>query len=50
MNIRKEEERDFEEIKKINDIAFGGEFESKLVANLRSGKNCILSLVAEKDG
>ena len=50
MNIRKEEERDFEEIKKINDIAFGGEFESKLVANLRSGKNFILSLVAEKDG
>ena len=50
MNIRKEEERDFEEIKKINDISFGGEFEGKLVANLRAGKNFILSLVAEKDG
>ena len=49
MNIRKEEERDFEEIKKINDISFGGEFESRLVTNLRGGKNFILSLVAEKD-
>lgn len=50
MNIRKEEEKDYKEIKHINDLCFNGEYESKLISNIRAGKNFILSLVAEENG
>ena len=49
MNIRKEEEKDYKEIKYINDLCFNGEYESKLISNIRSGKNFILSLVVEEN-
>jgi putative acetyltransferase len=50
MLIRKEKEKDFDQIRNINDICFAGEYESKLIDNLRKGSNFILSLVAEKNG
>ncbi|MCP1224985.1 GNAT family N-acetyltransferase [Sebaldella sp. S0638] len=50
MLIRKEEKRDFDEIRNINNICFNGEYESKLADNIRKGDNFILSLVAEDNG
>ena len=50
MLIRKEEKRDFDEIREINNICFKGEYESALIENIRNGNNFILSLVAEEGG
>lgn len=49
MIIRKEEEKDFEQVYRVNLLAFGGEDEAKLVERLRTVSTCI-SLVAESDG
>ena len=50
MIIRKEEKKDLDEIRHINDICFNGDYESKLIDNLRKGSNFLLSLVAEDNG
>ena len=50
MIIRKEEKKDLDEIRRINDICFNGDYESKLIDNLRKGSNFLLSLVAEDNG
>ncbi|WP_342515151.1 N-acetyltransferase [Sporosarcina sp. FSL K6-1522] len=49
--IRVEQPRDFAVIKEVNDLAFGQEGESELIANLRGSDAFIpeLSLVAESD-
>ena len=51
INIRKETEKDYEDIKSVNDKAFGQENEGKIVENLRKNENYSsdLSLVAEID-
>jgi putative acetyltransferase len=51
INIRKETEKDYEDIKSVNDKAFGQENEGKIVENLRKNEKYIsdLSLVAEID-
>ena len=51
INIRKETENDYEDIKSVNDKAFGQENEGKIVENLRKNEKYIsdLSLVAEID-
>ncbi len=47
--IRKEEKKDYDDIFKVNKLAFGQDEESNLVSKIRSGKNFIpdLSIVAE---
>ena len=51
INIRKETENDCNDIKSVNDKAFGQENEGKLVKNLRKNEKYIsdLSLIAEVD-
>ena len=51
INIRKETENDCNDIKSVNDKAFGQENEGKLVKNLRKNEkyNSDLSLIAEVD-
>jgi putative acetyltransferase len=49
MIVRREEERDFAEVYKVNSLAFEGNDEAKLVERLRKIPSCI-SLVAENDG
>ena len=50
--IRNEKKDDYNEIRKINELAFGQKNEGKLVDDLRkkSDFNCLLSLVAEIKG
>ena len=50
MIIRKEEKKDFNTIRDINNICFKGDYESKLIDHIRNGKNFILYLVAEDNG
>lgn len=52
MIIRQERPEDFEIIDQIHDLAFGHDWESKLIRNLRTeeGYDPILSLVAEHEG
>ena len=50
MLIRKEEKKDLDDIRYINNICFKGDYESKLIDNIRKGKNFILSLVVEDNG
>ncbi len=52
MIIRQERPEDFETIDKIHDLAFGHDWESKLIRNLRTeeGYDPTLSLVAEHEG
>lgn len=52
VNIRKESINDIEIIGEINNLAFKGEGEAKLIAGIRESENFIpeLSLLAEKDG
>lgn len=50
MILRKEEKKDFDEIRNINNICFNGDYESRLIENLRQGSNFILSLVAKDNG
>ncbi|MBX9765610.1 N-acetyltransferase [Patescibacteria group bacterium] len=52
INIRKEQESDYQDVYKINALAFGGENESKLIEALRKSETFVpeLSLVAEKEG
>ena len=49
VNIRKERKNDYNQIRKINDLAFGQENEGKMIESLRktSDYNASLSLVAE---
>lgn len=48
--IRQEEPRDLSAIYRVNKAAFGGEHEPKLVDQLRTGTDLVISLVAEIDG
>ena len=52
VKIRNEEKQDYNEIRKINELAFNQKNEGKLVDDLRkkSDFNHLLSLVAERDG
>lgn len=50
IKIRKEGPGDFTVIKKINDLAFGQEQESKIIDSLRKNCDNLLSFVADDDG
>ena len=47
--IRKEEQKDHEDVQKINDLAFGQPVEGEIVEKIRSSCDEIISLVAEED-
>ena len=49
VRIRKEEEKDYKRVYKVNRLAFQQENESKLIEKIRKGENFVpdLSLVAE---
>lgn len=49
-SIRQEQPGDIDAIRRINELAFGGHAEAKLVDALRSANAILLSLVAEVDG
>ena len=50
MLIRKEEEKDLDDIRHINNTCINGDYESKLINNIRKRKSFILSLIAEDNG
>lgn len=50
MNIRAESAKDHPAVYEINRLAFGKEDESKLVDELRTNADAVISLVAEIDG
>ena len=50
MLIRKEEKKDLDDIRHINNTCINGDYESKLINNIRKRKSFILSLIAEDNG
>ena len=50
MLIRKEEKKDLDDIRHINNTCINGDYESKLTDNIRKGKKFILFLIAENNG
>jgi putative acetyltransferase len=48
--IREETQCDLDAIRQVNDAAFGGNAESRLVDDLRAGNYVVVSLVAVKSG
>lgn len=50
MNIRRETEADLDPIRRINDLAFEGAQEGRLIDALRSAATPFISLVAEDNG